>query len=688
MRNLKDPDEVVIVEVFLGDSFIGAKRCNEAVPGLEKRIGGSDLHGFTIAIPHQHQDRMARGATLRVLDAQSKQPVAPELYIKDNLPAALDGLSWLSGQVGQLREALDRIERQLPPVLARVAPTVDAYERFKALRMRAPAVPDGDAAPAVAVVLTSPEMEPVELGRLLAGIERQGLDDWTLVVVEEDPDSSPHERAAMLAPLTDAGRVVRTTATGLADALRTDERLVRAAITILVGGIVVLEADALRRLARAAGAGVAYSDHEVRLVMPDGRDGTLIPVFKPGFDPLMALAYDYVGPVIAAATPALLRALDLDRRAAHGQGLVLGLLDAVGAAGFTHLPDVLYTVRQPVGFTAASQVPRLLPGDPAAVARWAVRNGLDVAVRTTPVTSAFGNDGPLLFEPCTVEARVATPPPASVIVPTRNAPALLRGCLESLLRVRARYGAPVQIIVIDHENEDPDALALMAMMRQRHGVMVMPFRGPFNWSVMNDLAAEAASGELLAFVNDDTVALAKDWLRRAAGTLELPGVGAVGGRLLYADGRIQHAGVVVSPTQGPAHEGIGLPAGDGGYLGRNRVLRSVAAVTGACLVTPRSVFRSVGGFDRTMPVNWNDIDYCMAVRRAGLLVAYDPEVCLYHFESKTRGYLVGEDEARAMTNVVAQMDSKWRDMLESDPFQNRAFSRYGQPFTRLDPGGG
>ena len=424
------------------------------------------------------------------------------------------------------------------------------------------------------------------------------------------------------------------------------------------------------------------------LVMPDGRDGTLVPVFKPGFDPLMALAYDWVGPVLAVATPALLRALDLDRRAApRGQGLVLALLDAVGAAGFTHLAEVLYTLRQPVGFTAASQVPRLLTGDPAAVTRWSVRNGLDVAVRTTPVTSAFGNEGPLLFEPCTVEARVAAPPPASVIVPTRNAPALLRGCLDSLLRVRARYGAPVQIIVIDHENEDPEALALMATMRQRHGVMVMPFRGPFNWSVMNDLAAEAATGELLAFVNDDTVALTKDWLRRAAGTLALPGVGAVGGRLLYADGRIQHAGVVVSRNQGPAHEGIGLPAGDGGYLGRNRVLRSVAAVTGACLVTPRRVFRSVGGFDRTMPVNWNDIDYCMAVRRAGLLVAYDPEVCLYHFESKTRGYLVGEDAARAATNVVAQMDGKWRDMLETDLFQNRAFSRYGQPFTRLDPGG-
>lgn len=687
--NLRDPDEVVIVEFFLGDRFIGAKRCNDALPGLEKRIGGTDLHGFSLVIPPLHQDLMARGATLRVLDAQSKQPVVPDVYIKDNLPVALDGLTRLSGQVAQLREALERVERQLPPMLARVAPPVDAYERFKALQARPPAVRDDRSALSVAMVLTRPDMDPVELGQMLAGLELQTSGDWTLVVVEEDPGTRPHQRTVMLAPLTEAGRVVTTTAAGLARTLRTDDRLAGIDTVAVIGGIVGFEPGALRRLAAAAGDGVAYSDHEVRLLMPDGREGTLVPVFKPGFDPLTALAYDIVGPVVVAAMRTFLRALDLDRDAApHGQGLVLALLDVVGAAGFVHLPEVLYTVRQPVGFTAASQVPRLLTGDPAAVARWAVRNGLDLAVDTTPVRSAFGDDGPLLFEPCTVEARVATPPPASVIVPTRNAPALLRGCLESLLRVRARYGAPVQIIVIDHENEDPDSLALMAMMRQRHGVVVLPFRGPFNWSVMNNLAADAAAGELLAFLNDDTVALAPDWLRRAAGTLSLPRVGVVGARLLYADGRLQHAGVVVSREQGTVHEGIGLPAGDGGYLGRNRVLRAAAAVTGACLITSRSVFGAVGGFDRTMPVNWNDIDYCMAVRRAGLLVAYDPEVCLYHFESKTRGYLVGDDAMRAMTNVLAQMDGKWRDMLDADPFHNRAFSRYGHPFTRLDPGRG
>lgn len=690
--NLNDPAETVVVEFFLGDRFVGARRCDEALSGLDKRIGGTDRHGFGFVVPAPHRDLIERGASLRVRDALSKQPVAPDLYIKDNLPVALDGLGRLSAQVALVREALERIERQLPVMLSEVAPPLDAYERLKALRAPRPAEPVEDGPPGpVVLVLTRSAMDPTELRRVLDGFARQGLgDDWTLVVVEEDPARSPDERGAMLAPLRAAGRLRTTTAAALAGALREVVGGRAAAVALLIDAAIDPEPGALCRLARAAaGGGVAYSDHDVRLLLPDGRDGPLVPVFKPGFDPLMALAYDVAGPVLAVALPALLRALELDRGAPPGgQALLLALLDTVEPAGFVHRPEVLYTVRQPVDLTAPSRLPRLLAGDPAAVARWALRNGLDLVVGATPVTSAFGEHGPLLFEPCTVEARVATPPSASVIVPTRNAPLLLRSCLESLLRVRARYGAPVQIIVIDHENDDPDAVGLLAMMRQRHGVEILPFRGPFNWSVMNDLAADRASGEILAFLNDDTAALEPDWLRRAAGTLGLPGVGVVGGRLLYADGRIQHAGVVISAERGPAHEGIGLSAGDGGYLGRNRVLRSAAAVTGACLVTRRSVFQAVGGFDRAMPVNWNDIDFCLAVRRAGLRVAYDPGVCLYHFESKTRGYLGGDDAVRALSNVVTQMAGKWRDMLEADHFHNPHFSRHCQPFSRLDPAAG
>lgn len=692
--NLNDPAEAVMVEIFLSDRFVGAARCDIAVPGLDARIGGTDRHGLAFTIPPVHRDLVGRGTTLRVRDALSKQPVTPDLFVRDDLPADLDGLARLTAEVAGLRKALERIERQLPAVLTDASPPLEAYGRLRALQAGGgarprPAGPDpAETAPGrINILLTRPAMEPVELRRTLDGFARQGLADWTLVLVEEEgAPEGPDERATVLAPLREAGRLVSTTTNALAGALRRDARLRGAAVQILVGAAVDAEPDAFRRLAQAAAGGVAYADHDLRPLLPDGREGGLVPVFKPDMDPLMALAYDFAGPVWAVATPALLVALERDPAARpYGQALLLALLDTVGPEGFVHLAEVLYTVRQPVSLAAGPLLPRLLSGDSAAVERWAARNSMPLTVRSALVACAGGEDGVLMVEPCLVEARVAPPPPASVIVPTRNSPVLLRGCLDSLLRVRGRYGAPVQIIVIDHENEDPDSVALLRGMGARHGVIVLPFYGPFNWAVMNDLAARAASGEILAFLNDDTVALEPDWLGRAAGTLALPGVGAVGGRLLYADGRVQHAGVVVSPETGPVHEGVGLPAEDGGYLGRNRVLRSVAAVTGACLVTRRSVFDAVGGLGGEMPVNWGDIGYCLSVRRAGLRVAYDPAVCLYHFESKTREPAAGWEVLGAARGVVARMAERWPDLLDPTPFVNPHFSRHGAPFTRLAP---
>ncbi|CAO3459652.1 glycosyltransferase family 2 protein [Azospirillum largimobile] len=688
--NLNDPSETVILEIFLGNRFVGAARSDAAVPGLDKHIGGTDRHGLAFLIPTIHRDLVSHGAMLRVRDAQSKQQVAPDLYIRDNLPADLDSLVRLSAQVAQLRAALERVERQLPSLLSDLSPPVEAYEQFRRLHadhsQSQPSMPNLEP---INILLTNPVMEPAELRRMLDGLTRQHLTDWTLVLVEEDAVARSDERATVLAPLREAGRLVCTTSQSLAEALLANPRLRNASIQILIGATVDLEPGAIRRLALAAGDGVAYADHDVRQQLHDGREGALVPVFKPDIDPLMALAYDIAGPVYAIATAALLKVLASDPTASlTGQALLLSLIDTVGAKDFTHLAEVLYTVRQPAALTTAALVPRILSGEPAAVERWAARNGLLLTVRNTLVTSAGRDDEPLLFEPCMVEARVATPPPASVIVPTRNSPALLRGCLDSLLRVRAHYGAPMQILVIDHENEDSDSVALLQNMRARHGVVVLPFRGPFNWAVMNDLAVRSATGEILAFLNDDTVALERDWLGRAAGTLTLPEVGAVGGRLLYADGRVQHAGVVVSPEQGPVHEGVGLPAEDGGYLGRNRVLRSAAAVTGACLVTRRPVYEAVGGLGGELPTNWSDIGFCLSVRRTGLRIAYDPEVCLYHFESKTRDPMAGEESLAMTRSVVAQMAEHWPDLLDPTSFVNPHFSRHAAPFTRLALSGG
>jgi GT2 family glycosyltransferase len=165
-----------------------------------------------------------------------------------------------------------------------------------------------------------------------------------------------------------------------------------------------------------------------------------------------------------------------------------------------------------------------------------------------------------------------------------------------------------------------------------------------------------------------------------------PDVGAVGTRLLYADGTIQHAGAVLrGATGGTAHEGVGEKVSHGGYLGRSRLQRGIATVTGACMATRKQVFDLVDGFDEVFfKVAYNDTDFCMKVRAAGLSVIYTPFATMYHYESKSRGiaHLSEYRERDALDG--ANFKLRWALYMD-DPFYNRHFERNARPFESLRP---
>jgi GT2 family glycosyltransferase len=178
--------------------------------------------------------------------------------------------------------------------------------------------------------------------------------------------------------------------------------------------------------------------------------------------------------------------------------------------------------------------------------------------------------------------------------------------------------------------------------------------------------------------------LSPDWVRELASQAVRANVGAVGARLFYEDGTIQHGGVVLGGRA--VHEGIGERPGEGGYLGRTALQRNVSAVTGACLATRKSLFLELGGFDEAgLKVAFNDVDYCLKVRAAGLSVIYTPFATLYHLESKSRG--IDDDFTKRLRSQseLGIMRGRWRNSLERDPFYNARFNRSGRPFTRLRP---
>jgi len=249
-------------------------------------------------------------------------------------------------------------------------------------------------------------------------------------------------------------------------------------------------------------------------------------------------------------------------------------------------------------------------------------------------------------------------PLASLIVCSRNG-ALLKRCLAGVAR-QTRY-RPYEVVVVAHRGFDDGALDAAA---RRHGATVVPYTGPFHFALMCNQGAAAARGDLLVFLNDDVVPLVADWLGFLAVHAVRNQVGAVGAKLVYPSGTIQHAGVAVGIMDGAGHPGRGT-------FGRPwwpwlDFTREVSAVTGACLALRAEVFRSLGGYDQRFPVNYNDVDLCLRLRSIGLQVLVEPRALLRHDECRSRVGRTTVQERELLYDL-------WGDALEAgDPFYHPA----------------
>ena len=261
---------------------------------------------------------------------------------------------------------------------------------------------------------------------------------------------------------------------------------------------------------------------------------------------------------------------------------------------------------------------------------------------------------------------------AAIIIPTRDHPALLRRVVAS---IRARPG-PFQIVIVDNASATKRARALLAELRGAPDVLCLDHPAPFNFSLMCNEAAAAATGDVLVFLNDDTEIISEDWLARLVAQAITPGVGAVGGKLTYPDGRLQHIGVLVGMGGTAGHFGARDPPGAPGWAGRNGCLHEVSAVTGACLAVARDKFEAVGGFDaEQLPVELNDVDLCLKLNERGWQTVVDPEVRLMHEESASRGGATFRRLA-AYESQRAVFFARWRHVLRDDPVFHPGLSLY------------
>lgn len=533
----------------------------------------------------------------------------------------------------------------------RAPPVEDQYEQW----MRQLGAPPSGAAmqeriagfrttPVVSVLSVVDDRSTAEVAALVATLEAQSYERWELCIAV-----TPGVRAAGALQSTPRVRITEGAAPLWSDAFR----LATGDYVAFVepGDELAPEAlfELIARLQSEPDLDVVYSDEDS--IDRDGRREE--PMFKPDWNPDLLLSTNYLqrfgifrrnraGEVGAFANDA-----------GRGQPYDFSLRLTEQAARVAHVSRVLYHTRR-----------RTATVDDVLARRTANRDECRVLVaaldrRHTPGRTAavFARRGPRCYA---TRFDLRQRPLVSIIIPTKDKRPLLETTLESIW-TRTDYDR-YEIIIVDNQSTDADAVRYLASLAPR--CQVHQWSKPFNYSALNNFGVQHSRGEQLLFLNNDVEVIRPDWLTAMLEHAQRPEVGAIGARLLYADGRIQHAGVVVGINRVAANAFRTWPGEATGSLRLADLTRNTSAVTGACMMVPRRIFDEVGGFDEDLRVVLNDVDLCLKIRQRGYLVVYTPHALLYHYEGSSRGRLHPPPDEKVF-------ETRWSDFLDrGDPYYN------------------
>ncbi|MCB8880669.1 glycosyltransferase family 2 protein [Acidisoma cellulosilytica] len=384
------------------------------------------------------------------------------------------------------------------------------------------------------------------------------------------------------------------------------------------------------------------------------------PRFKTAFDPDLMFGRDALGLPVAyrqdllGQFPDLLTGIAYSSVALHD--LALKAMTVTPSGQFVHVPGILCHLLDKAGAQ-----PDWDPATARAIIQGYAEREAGAAVKVEPA--------PLAPAWCRVTRELPSDPPlVSIIIPTRDSLTYLDNCVRGILDKTGYQN--VEILIVDNGTTNKAAVVLLRRLAADPRVRIISHPGPFNYPALNNEAARQARGEILLLLNNDTEVMHADWLDEMVSQALRMGVGAVGAKLHYADGRIQHAGVLLGRGDMLTHQLRLSAASDPGPQGELALTRTVLAVTGACLATRRSVFLDVGGLDEGLTVAFNDIDYCLRLNDHGYRVVWTPFAALYHLESVSRGAEDTPEKIARLARELAVMNGRWHEDLMRDPFHN------------------
>lgn len=524
--------------------------------------------------------------------------------------------------------------------------------------------------PCISVVVPLYNTPVKYLREMIKSVQNQSYSNWELIVV--DASSREHaevgeavkriaDKRIVLCKLAANGGIAANTNIGMAEAsgeyvalLDHDDTLSPNALYEVVKAINETDADFL------------YSDE---IVLNDTMKELAEYHFKPDYAPDTLRGCNYITHFSVFRRTLLEQVGGEEKKydGAQDYDLILRLTHAANKV--VHIPKVLYYWRRHAESTAndVAAKPYAIEAGAAALRAHLERLG-------TPGKVISQKEHPGAYR---IEYALQGNPLVSVIVPNMDHVEDLRRCLASLYK-NAGY-ENFEVLVVENNSTEPATMRFYSgLVKQCKNLRVLKYEGAFNFSAINNFAAQYAKGEHLLLLNNDVELLSPGFLREMLSYSQRADVGAVGAKLYYPDDEIQHAGVFIGLGGSAGHNHKGHPRASGGDMYRLCTTQNFCAVTGACLMVKTALYKAAGGLDaKNFAVAYNDVDFCLKLHARGYLNVMTPFAEGYHYESKSRGDDTksgGEKQARYEAEKKAFCE-KYATLLEQgDPYYNPHFT--------------
>ncbi len=667
------------VAELLADQFRG---------DVAEAVGGDAACGFAFAPPPELRRR--ERVTLKFFALPEREELnGSPLEISFPGDSAREKIEQLIRRTDELFSFAYHLKRELKAAIPRERFLLADYPRW-ALESRPLALPRAKARYGVAdvsgikVSVICPVYRP-GVGDFLAAVDSvraQTHENWELLLIDDAggdetltavmKDLAALDGRIKLLPRKKNGGIARATNDGL--------KAAKGEFAAFFDHDDLLEPGALEimLLAQAAsGAKLLYSDED-----KVERGGTFSePHFKPDFNHRFLLDINYICHFVMVEAEVLRAAGGLDPAldGAQDHDLLLRLSEMLAPGQIHHVPEILYHWRKTASSTAAAGTgakPKAALAGAQAVAAHLERRGLPAKVTARGNLTCYKVDWKF-------PAAQVKKSGVSILIPYRDHVEMTLECVEAIRKYTK--GVNYEIILLDNWSTTPEAARFAAAQANIEGTRVLRIAEPFNYSRINNIGVREAAHDFLLFLNNDVFVDEAGWLRCMLDeALADETVGAVGAKLLYTDGTVQHAGVVLGVGGVADHAFRGIGGEAPGYMAHAIAAQEVSAVTAACMLVRKSAFEAVGGFDeRELSVAFNDVDLCVKLRQADLKIIFMPDAVAEHRESVSRGDDFDHAKLARFMFENEVMRQRYETLLPKDPYYNLNFSRESGVYREL-----